>query len=105
VSKNCKNEETSEDKWENTKKVVTTVVSEVVGYEDRKKRNGWYDEECHMKVEERKRARIKLLNKRTRVNTEDYKNKRREAKKGEGGGGGDHALEELEGMEKQIKGT
>jgi len=101
---NYKNEETNEGKWENTKKVVTTVVSEVrevVDYEKRKKRNGWYDEECHIQVEEINRARIKMMNKRTTMNTENYKNKRREAKKGKKKG---HGLKELEGMKKQIKG-
>jgi hypothetical protein len=86
VSENYNNEETSEAKWENTKKVLTAVVSkvsEVVGYEERKKRNGWYDEECHVKMEGRNRARIKMLNKRTRVNNENYKNKQREAKLGQ----------------------
>jgi hypothetical protein len=37
---------------EETKKVAKTVVSEVVGYEERKKRNYWNDEECQIKVEE-----------------------------------------------------
>jgi hypothetical protein len=36
-------------KWENTKKMVPKVV----GYEERKKRNGWYDEECQVKMEEK----------------------------------------------------
>jgi len=61
-------------------KTVVSEVSEVVGYEERKKRNGWYDEENHVKAEKRNRARTKMLNKRMRVNTENYKNKRREAK-------------------------
>jgi hypothetical protein len=53
---------------------VTTVVSEVsevVGYEESKKRNGWYKEEYQIKVEERNRARIKMLKKETRMNTEN----------------------------------
>lgn len=98
---NYKNEERSEAKWENTKKVVTTVVSEVVGYEEWKKRNGWYEEECQIKVEERNRARIKMLNKRTRMNNENYKNKRRETKKDKKKA---DDLKELEGKEEQIKG-
>jgi hypothetical protein len=36
--------------------MVTMVASEVVGYEEWKKRNEWYDEECHIKVEERNKA-------------------------------------------------
>jgi hypothetical protein len=96
---NYKIEETSEAKWENIKKVVTAVVSEVVGYEERKKRNGWFDKECQIKAEERNRARKMVLNERRRMNTENYKNKRREAKKGEKY---PYDLKELEGMEKQI---
>jgi hypothetical protein len=41
------NEETSETKRENIKQVVTIMASEVVGYEERKNRNDWYDEEYH----------------------------------------------------------
>jgi hypothetical protein len=37
---NSKNEETIEVKWVNIKKVVKTVVSEMLGFEERKKRNG-----------------------------------------------------------------
>jgi hypothetical protein len=44
-----KNEESSKTKWENIKVVVTKVASEVVGYEERKKRNVWYNEECQIK--------------------------------------------------------
>lgn len=47
---NSKNEERSEAKWENTKKVVKRFVSELAGYEERKKWNVWYDVECQIKV-------------------------------------------------------
>jgi hypothetical protein len=72
---NNQNKAISETKWENVKKAVTTVASEVVGYEERKKRNDWYDEECQIKVEERNKAQIKILNRRMRMNNENYKNK------------------------------
>jgi len=52
---------------------MTMVASEVVGYEQRKKRNDWYDEECQIKVEERNKAQIKVLNRRMRMSTENYK--------------------------------
>jgi hypothetical protein len=47
-------EETSATEWENIKKLLKSVASEVVGCEERKKRNDWYDE-CQRKVEERKK--------------------------------------------------
>jgi hypothetical protein len=80
VQHNNQNEEVSDTKWENVKKVVTMVASEVVGYEEGKKRNDWYDEDFQIKVEGRNQAQIKMLN-RMRMNTENYKNKQREAKK------------------------
>ena len=43
--------------------------------------NVLYDKECQVKVEEINKAQIKMLVRRTRMNTENYKNKPREAKK------------------------
>jgi len=36
--------------------MVTTIASEVVGYEERKKRDDRYDEECQIKVEKKKES-------------------------------------------------
>jgi hypothetical protein len=36
--------------------MVTMVASMVVGYEELKKQNDWYDEECQIKVEERNKV-------------------------------------------------
>jgi len=44
-----------------------------VGYEQRKKRNDWYDEECQIKMEERNKTQIKVLNRRLRLSNENYK--------------------------------
>jgi hypothetical protein len=44
--------------------MVTKIASEVVGYEERKKRDDWYDEECQTTGEKRKKARIKMLKRR-----------------------------------------
>jgi hypothetical protein len=38
--------------WENIK-VVRMVASAVVGYEEGKKRNNWYEEECQIKMDEK----------------------------------------------------
>jgi hypothetical protein len=78
---NNQNEATSETKWENIKKVLTGVVREVDGYEERKERKDWCDKERQMKAEEINKARNKMLYRRTRINTDNYKNKRMEAKK------------------------
>jgi len=77
--------------------VVTVVANEVGGYTERKKRNDLYDEECQIKVEGRQEARIKMQITRTRMNSENYKNKRREDKKSV------EQRQELEGMEEANK--
>ena len=85
----------------------TAVVGEVDGCEERKKRNDWYDKECQMKVKEIKYARNKMLNRRTRMNTENCNNRRIEAKKicraKRGGRGVPHGLKALAGMEEAYK--
>jgi len=53
---NYQNEKTSETKWENIKTVVTAVTTEVVGYEERKKKSEWYDDDCQIKLEPRNKA-------------------------------------------------
>jgi hypothetical protein len=68
-------DETSETEWENTVKLVGPVVSEVVGYEGRNRRDGWYDEEFQIKVQQGNRARIKMMSRRATQNTGNYKNK------------------------------
>ena len=75
---NNQNEETSETKWENIKKVVTMVANAMGGYEERRKRNDWYDKECQVKTNETNKAQIKMLNRTTRM-TENYTNMRGEA--------------------------
>jgi hypothetical protein len=45
------------------------IASEAVGYEERTNMKDWYDEE------ERNEAQVKMLNRKTRLNIENYKNK------------------------------
>jgi hypothetical protein len=70
---NNQNEETIETKWQNIRILVTMVASEVVGYEELKERNDCYDEECQIKVKERNKVLIKMLNSRMRMKTDNYK--------------------------------
>jgi hypothetical protein len=55
--------------------VVTAVTTEMVGYEERKRKSDWYDKDCQIKVEVRNKSRINVLNRRMRMFTENYKNK------------------------------
>jgi hypothetical protein len=67
---NNPNEETTETKSENIKKVVTMVANEVAGYEEMRKRNDWYDEECQIKAEGEIKPESKCC-RTTRTNTEN----------------------------------
>jgi hypothetical protein len=87
--------------------VLTAVFGEVDNYEERKKRNDRYDKECQMKVEEINKARNKMLNRRTRMNPENCRNRRIEAKKicraKKSGGGFTHGFKVLAGIEEANK--
>jgi hypothetical protein len=72
---NNQNEKTSETKWKNIKTVVTAVITEVVGYEERKRKSDFYDKDCQIKVEIRNKSQINMLNRRMRMYTKNYKNK------------------------------
>jgi hypothetical protein len=50
---NKRNEEINETKSENLKQVVRRVASKASGYEERHKRNDWYDEQCQIKVKKK----------------------------------------------------
>ena len=45
-----------------------------------KERNDWFDDECKEVIVEKNKARNKCLNRNTRVNREDYEQKRIEAR-------------------------
>jgi len=51
------------------------TASEAVGYGERTNMKDWYDEECQIKVEERNESQVKTLNRKTKFNIENYKNK------------------------------
>ena len=46
----------------------------ILGQKPRTVRNGWFDEECTEMLEEQNKARLKMLQKKTRNNIEAIKN-------------------------------
>jgi hypothetical protein len=70
-----------EEKWQRCKTVMVTAAEQVLGIEKKKKRNDWYDDECERLVKERNVARIKMLQRRTRMTVSKYANNRRLAKR------------------------
>jgi len=49
----------------------------VIQYENKKLRNEWWDDKCRKAMEEKNLARMKRINRRTRINQNDYMQKRK----------------------------
>lgn len=71
--------ESIKGKWSMIKEALQETAEEVLGFEERVERAGWYDGECKKAVEERNEARKKMINRTTRSNTEEFIKKRKEA--------------------------
>ncbi|XP_058817605.1 uncharacterized protein LOC131680905 [Topomyia yanbarensis] len=66
-----------EDCWRTVK--AANVAEDIVEYEERRRRNDWFDEECRAVLEKKSAARAVMLQHGTRQNVELYKQKRRQA--------------------------
>lgn len=69
-----------ESTWTNLKNTIIEAANETVGIQTTKKRNDWYDDECKQKIEERNKARMKMLNRKTRAAVEEFNEKRKQAR-------------------------
>ncbi|XP_058816777.1 uncharacterized protein LOC131680072 [Topomyia yanbarensis] len=67
-----------EDCWRTVKAAINNVAENIVGYEERRRRSDWFDEECRAVLEEKNAARAVILQHGTRQNVERYKQKRRQ---------------------------
>ncbi|KAG8228816.1 hypothetical protein J437_LFUL008312 [Ladona fulva] len=73
--------ESVEGKWNIIKNVLQETADEVFGVKDREKGQGWFDEECREIIKKRNEARRKVIERRTRTNVEQFRQKRKEADK------------------------
>ncbi|GFG38233.1 hypothetical protein Cfor_03829 [Coptotermes formosanus] len=67
--------------WKNIKQAVCKAAGNILGHSIKKVRNGWCDEECKEILKAQNKARLKMLQRKTRSNTEAYKEACREARK------------------------
>jgi hypothetical protein len=67
--------------WEDIKEAICETADNILGQKPRMVRNGWYHEECQERLEDKKTARLKMLQRKTRSNIEANKEARREARK------------------------
>jgi len=56
--------------WEDIKQVICKAADKSLGQRSRMVGNGWYDEECKEILEEQNKTRLKMLQRKTRSNTE-----------------------------------
>jgi sorting nexin-29 len=61
--------------------VLTTTAHEVIGYKKKDTKKAWFDDECREMIRRKNEARMKMLQRETRNNTEAYKEMRRQANK------------------------
>ncbi|XP_072398042.1 uncharacterized protein [Diabrotica undecimpunctata] len=66
--------------WEFMKTTLKETAEEVLGKVPKRQRNNWFDEECQRVTKEKNDAYLKMINRRTRSNVEEYRIKRREEK-------------------------
>jgi len=63
--------------WQQIKDSVLNAATEVIQNENKKPWNEWWDDECRKAMEEKNLARMKCINRRTRINQNDYMQKRK----------------------------
>jgi len=63
----------------NFKKGINEAAGKMIGKEERPQRNSWFDEQCQIMLEDKKRAYNKMINRNTRQNEQEYMDKRKEA--------------------------
>jgi hypothetical protein len=73
-------DQTLEIIWKHIKQSINKASEKILGYYTKKKRNEWYDEEYRTVLEIRNAARMKMLQRKTRTNIQEYKKAQREAK-------------------------
>lgn len=60
---------------------IESVAEEVIGFQNTRRRNNWFDEECEAILAAKNTARNKYLQRATRANKDDYREKRNTERK------------------------
>ena len=67
------------DIWNKINKGLNEAAGKIIGRDSRPQRNSWFNEECRIILEDKKRACEKMVNRNTTQNKQEYKDKRKEA--------------------------
>jgi hypothetical protein len=68
-------------RMQNIKHNIQTAAKEVIGYKNKGKHKGWFDDECRQALDTRNKAQMEMVQKEIRVATQDYNEAHREAHK------------------------
>mgnify|MGYP000153190231 CR=1 FL=1 len=69
-----------EQRWARIKGSIKLSAVEVLDVQSTQPRNHWFDEDCEEAINKRNESRLHMLQKKTRIATEIYKENRKEAK-------------------------
>jgi hypothetical protein len=72
IAEECQNINTE---WQQIKDSGLNAATEVIQNENKEPRKEWWDDECRKAVEEKNLARMKCINRRTRMKENDYMQK------------------------------
>ncbi|KAG8235926.1 hypothetical protein J437_LFUL014282 [Ladona fulva] len=75
------NETKIEKEWEKIKEVIKEAAEETIRENKRTRNADWFDDECAQIIQEKNKARERMIQKETRMNTERYQRLRTEAKR------------------------
>ncbi|CAH0722451.1 unnamed protein product, partial [Brenthis ino] len=70
----------SDSTWRNLRDVLSTAAGEILGFEEKLKRNYWFDDKCQRVTNEKNDAYSLMQQKYTRRRREEYKERRRREK-------------------------
>lgn len=73
------NEKDVNDKEISLRTAISEVADEMLGPAPRQTKNNWFDNDCEKAVEEKRKAFLKYLQRKTRLSKRDYQNKRNES--------------------------
>lgn len=74
-------EESIEENWRRILDVLNNAAERSLGVKSRENKKEWFDNDCRRAIEEKNKARKRMIDRRTRTAHEEYRKKRQEADK------------------------
>ncbi|KAJ4438229.1 hypothetical protein ANN_14168 [Periplaneta americana] len=72
---------TYDELWKNVRMCIHKTAEETIGKKGKVQRNEWFDEECQIVMQNKNRSYIKMIDRHTRQNRQEYEENRRDTHK------------------------